>query len=1067
MFAKLNLLQKIPNIKAAWPGGEKGQSLVEMMIITPLLIFLLLGLFEVGNAIRGYLVLVNTNREITRYSVRPGYLDFSTADTAQASYQTVRDWADNAINNQLPLDTEGSTPNTTVIISHLVVDTGNPCVKANGDEDPACDTVPNCDVFLNPNQAAFTDDDLVLHPGMPGQWFQTRKFPDDSEKTTRLNYEALVKELKASNNQFNCEVLKKGGVTSNNNVVITEIFYEQPQLFGFPFISNPYTDPVPLYTHTSMRLLGGTRGYTLATVGPVCMAYPITFNEEIFDDPDNPLVPQSIDAFEGDAPGDFGWITWNPDNGNNNAGYVEKELKNPRLSLNDYTNVSDSNDHGLSIGDDVSTKPGVANSDGVDEQLQLLVGKEILIPVYDNNPGGGAGSYYHVTHFAKIRVDQICLPRNGNVCDGENKKQIKATFLGYEDEVCSGNVSGPNPSNNAPVANDDIRSTTQDTPIVIAVLDNDSDPDGDELFIDSVTSPGKGTVQISPDAKTITYQPVDNPSGVGTFTFDYTISDNNGGTDTATVTVTVVASGSNPPIANNDSATTIQDIAVTINVLGNDTDPNGDALTVTAVGTPANGTVTNNGDGTVTYTPNPGFVGADSFTYTINDGNGGTATATVTVTVTSSNNPPLAVNDSATTPKNTAVVINVLNNDSDPDGDSLLITSISEVSNPFKGTIQITGGGTTVTYTPQNNNTGSYTFSYTISDGNGGTDTANVTVTVTVPNNPPVAVDDSAVTDQDTAVAINIGSNDSDPDGDALIFSIGPASNGSVVYNGSGQVTYTPNSGFTGTDSFTYTVNDGNGGSDTATVTITVNLSNNPPVAANDSGTTTQDTAITINVLSNDSDPDGDTLTVTAVGTPANGTVTNNGNGTVTYTPNAGFTGSNSFTYTISDGNGGTATATVTVTVSAGPSVLAWDDFESNTWSGGGGWSNSWSENGSGSITNSNGPHGGSRHVLLDGDDTSRITRDVNMAGATSVHLKFYYKTTGNWESSDEGQVRIYNGSTLKYTYTLTEQTSYTLVDLSLSDSYMASDFRVQFRSNTSNTNEDMWVDDIEIIGIR
>ena len=1076
MFDKLNLLPKIPKLKPILLGRQKGQSLVEMMIMTPLLIFLLLGLFEVGNAIRGYLVLVNTNREITRYAVRPGYLDFTSQVTAQATFEEVRNWADNAIQDQLPLDTDGSEANTAIVISHLVVDTGNPCLKSNGDEDPACSTVSDCDIYLNPTQATFTDDDLILHPGMPGQDYQVAHFPSDDTspnyKETRLKYEELVKELKASNNKFNCEVLKKGGVPSNNNVVITEIFYDQPQLFGFPFISNPFTDPVPLYTHTSMRLLGGTRGYTLETVGPVCMAYPITFNENIFANPADPSYPQAIDAFEGDSPGNFGWITWNPDSSNNNAPYVEKELKNPRLSLNDYTNVSDPNDHQLSLGDDVSTKPGIANSNDVDAQLQLLVGKEIIIPVYNNNPGTGENAYYHITHFAKIRVDQICLPRNGQKCDGENKNQIKATFLGYVDDLCSGDASGPTPGNNPPVANDDVASTTEDTQIVINVLNNDTDPDGDELFVNDITAdPTKGDVQISVDTKTITYVPK-NPGGTGTFTFEYEVSDNNGGTDTATVTVTVVSGGggNNPPIANNDSATTIEATPVTINVLANDTDPDGHPMSVTSVTAPANGTVTNNGNGTVTYTPNGGFIGADTFSYTISDGNGGTDTATVTVTVGPSNYPPVAVDDSRQTFMNQPIVINVLTNDSDPDGDSILITSITETSNPFKGTIQITGGGTTVTYTPKSNDTGTYTFSYTISDGNGGADTASVTVTVSA-NSAPSAVDDNATTSQDTPVTINVGANDSDPDGDTLTFTMGSVTNGTIVYNGAGQYTFTPANGFTGDATFTYSVSDGKGGSDTATVTISVVSANNPPLAVADSVTTDQGTPVTINVVSNDSDPDGDTLTVSAITQPGNGAVTNNNNGTVTYTPNGGYTGSDSFTYTISDGNGGTATATVSVTVSANstPAVLAWEDFEtSSIGGGGGGWAGNWSVSGDAWTSTSDGPHGGSRHaVLAGGGSAGRITRKIDLAGATNVRLQFYWKTSDNLESNDEIEIYIHDGTGWQLVTTLTENWNYSFADLDLSSYNMTSNFYIQFDSDTGKSDELFYVDDIQVIGIQ
>src|SRR6185503_17232414 len=110
------------------------------------------------------------------------------------------------------------------------------------------------------------------------------------------------------------------------------------------------------------------------------------------------------------------------------------------------------------------------------------------------------------------------------------------------------------------------------------------------------------------------------------------------------------ACANNAPIANDDSATTTAGSPVTINVLDNDSDPDGDAISVTAVGSALHGTTQDNGDGTVTYTPNSGYAGSDVFGYTIGDGRGGTDTATVSVSTTSAGNrPPDAANDSATT----------------------------------------------------------------------------------------------------------------------------------------------------------------------------------------------------------------------------------------------------------------------------------------------------------------------------------------------------------------------------------------------------------------------------------
>ena len=206
------------------------------------------------------------------------------------------------------------------------------------------------------------------------------------------------------------------------------------------------------------------------------------------------------------------------------------------------------------------------------------------------------------------------------------------------------------------------------------------------------------------------------------------------------------------------------------------------------------------------------------------------------------------------------------------------------------------------------------TVTVEVSDGNGGSQTVSFDVTITGVNDPPVAVNDTATTPEDTAVDIIVLDNDDDVDGDTLTVTLAEAANGGVVINGDGTLTYTPDENFNGEDTITYTISDGNGGEATATVTVTVDPVNDDPTAGNDIATTPEDTAVDIIVLDNDDDVDGDTLTV-ILAEAANGDVVINGDGTLTYTPDENFNGEDTITYTISDGNGGEATATVTVTV--------------------------------------------------------------------------------------------------------------------------------------------------------
>ena len=167
-------------------------------------------------------------------------------------------------------------------------------------------------------------------------------------------------------------------------------------------------------------------------------------------------------------------------------------------------------------------------------------------------------------------------------------------------------------------------------------------------------------------------------------------------------------------------------IANSFNVLVNDSDPDGDTLTITAVGSPSRGTATIVGN-RISYTPAAGFVGSDAFNYTISDGRGGSASATVTVTVRATvnvNRPPVA-RDDAYFVSQKFTNLDVLANDSDPDGDPLTIVSVTQ---PIIGLVEIVSGGKSLRYTLSTgfNRT---VFTYTISDGRGGTATATVTLT--------------------------------------------------------------------------------------------------------------------------------------------------------------------------------------------------------------------------------------------------------------------------------------------------------------------------------------------------
>ncbi|GAB2595224.1 hypothetical protein Aab01nite_26210 [Paractinoplanes abujensis] len=464
-------------------------------------------------------------------------------------------------------------------------------------------------------------------------------------------------------------------------------------------------------------------------------------------------------------------------------------------------------------------------------------------------------------------------------------------------------------TNGAPVAKPDAATVPSGSAAVIDVLANDKDPNNDPLTVQIDVAPQHGTATVDANGK-VTYTPA--AGYVGSDSFHYTVADGKGGQDGATVTVGVINTA---PTARDDAAVTDTDTAVTITPLGNDSDDNGDALTVTAITYPARGTASLNADGTVTYTPNAGFFGTDTFTYSIRDAHGLTATAIITVTV--RNAAPIAVDDRFVVRPGVTAQLDLLANDRDPNTGQKL--SISTVGTPAKGTVTLNADGT-VGYRPNALTTGTDTFDYVLTDDLGLTDTGTVTIVIDAL---PTAAPDTVATKGGTAVDIEVVGNDTDPEGAALtLVSAGTPANGTaVVVNG--KVRYTPNTGFSGTDTFSYVVRDAAGNTVTGTVTVTV--ANTAPTAADDAAAVLAGKQVDVDVLANDTDPNtGQTLTVTAVGTPAHGTATIV-NGQIRYRAAADFTGTDTFIYTISDGKGGTAEARVTVTVSSGAAVAVPD----------------------------------------------------------------------------------------------------------------------------------------------
>jgi len=373
------------------------------------------------------------------------------------------------------------------------------------------------------------------------------------------------------------------------------------------------------------------------------------------------------------------------------------------------------------------------------------------------------------------------------------------------------------------------------------------------------------------------------------------------------------AAANSPLIAQPDSIASAG-AAVTFDPRTNDQDLDGYTFSISAVEDPPHGTAVVNSGTSVTYTPDPGYFGADNFLYTVADGHNGTASARVSVLVRpNTNHPPAAVYDYLTVSDRVTALVDGVNslrptsNDWDADGDVLTITA---KTNPAHGTATLVGANV-IEYQPAVGYTGSDSFTYTISDGRGGSGTA--TISLTLANTNPVAAADNIAATKTTPVTFDPRLNDRDPNGDPLtVGTLGAPSKGAAVLNGDQTITYTANSGATGTDTFTYTLSDGRGGTATGSVTVSV-TPNSPPVARNDA-LSASGVAVSLDPRTNDTDADNDPISLVSVTQPAHGAVSVINNGTaVTYTPTSGYTGDDNFTYTVADDEGAQATAMVMV----------------------------------------------------------------------------------------------------------------------------------------------------------
>ncbi len=408
--------------------------------------------------------------------------------------------------------------------------------------------------------------------------------------------------------------------------------------------------------------------------------------------------------------------------------------------------------------------------------------------------------------------------------------------------------------------------------LAVDLLAEASDADGDALTVTSLSAASHGTVVDRGDGR-IRYTP--ERDFHGTEGFVYTVVDGQGGESEGRLTV-VVRPTPDAPSATPDTAWTIEDSGgVTLALLDNDTDADGDVLSVASVTGARNGSVTAGSGGVWSYRPGRDFAGVEQLTYRVVDPSGLRDTGTVTVTVVEVNDPPTARDDTLAVDEDAAsTAVDVLANDSSaPDTGETLGLVAGSLGVPAHGTATSGTGpqAGTVLYTPDPDYQGFDSFTYEVEDGRGGRAAATVFVAVATVNDPPVANADAATLDEDTVAVVDVLANDgTGPDaGETLTIAAGsvttPANGTAVIGTGvnADRVVYTPNPNFAGPDSFDYDVSDGNGGFDTATVTVTVREVNDPPQAVADTQTILEDDpTVTVAVLVNDTDADADTLSL-------------------------------------------------------------------------------------------------------------------------------------------------------------------------------------------------------------
>lgn len=456
------------------------------------------------------------------------------------------------------------------------------------------------------------------------------------------------------------------------------------------------------------------------------------------------------------------------------------------------------------------------------------------------------------------------------------------------------NISG---NNDAPRTVNDEATTEEDTSVRVKVLDNDEDIDGsmDITSVALVVMPKNGIVEVQLDGSVI-YTPNKDYFGLDTFT--YTVKDTENALSSEADVNVSVTSINDAPIAVNDTVVLKEDIPLDINAIGNDSDIDGTIKSIKVLEAPTQGSVIiDTSTLQLTYSPNQNFFGTDSFTYQTTDNLGAESNiATVLLTIETVNDNPLSNDDEAQTDEEVAVVVDVLENDQDIDGQLVLYSVIVTTEAQF-GTTEVSASGK-ITYTPQLDYAGEDFFIYQVSDDQDGKSTAAVYIQINNINDAPVSVAETVSTKEDKALEIEL--KGTDPDRDNLIYTLMSEPENGTLTGNAPNVVYQPNEDYFGEDSFTFKVNDSVLDSTNATISINVEAVNDAPVGNEETIFAIEDQITNFTVSA--TDIEGDNISYTLISQPKNGVLTGE-LPNLSYTPIANYFGEDSFTFKASDGD--------------------------------------------------------------------------------------------------------------------------------------------------------------------